>query len=120
MTRIYIAGPMSGHTNLNWPAFDRKEKELRGAGFDVVNPARMDREAGIDPSQPMGEYDYEDCARRDIAALEDCAAIYLMAGWQHSKGACWERALAKRLGLRRFYEIPRLEDAREEVIVARP
>ena len=95
--RIYIAGPMSGHPNLNWNAFDEKEKQLTAAGFDVVNPARMDREIGLDPEN-VGEYDYEEAAGRDIEALGTCDAIYLMAGFQHSKGACWERALAKQIG----------------------
>ena len=104
--RIYIAGPMSGHSNLNWDAFDEKEKQLTAAGFNVVNPARMDREIGLDPKN-VGEYDYEEAAGRDIEALGACDAIYLMAGFQHSKGACWERALAKHWGLKRYYEIPR-------------
>ena len=104
--KIYIAGPMSGHPGLNWEAFDRKEKELISAGWDVVNPAKMDREIGLDP-ESLGEYDYEDAARRDIEALRTCDAIYLMSGFQFSKGACWERALAKHWGLKRYYEIPR-------------
>lgn len=104
---IYIAGAMSGHPNLNHDAFFIKEKELQAAGWNTINPAAMDLEVGIDPSKPMGEYDYEDAARRDIEALKSCDAIYLMAGWQHSRGASWERALAKTWGLRRYYEIPR-------------
>jgi len=97
---------MSGYPNLNWNAFDEKEKQLTAAGFDVVNPARMDREIGLDPEN-VGEYEYEEAAGRDIEALETCDAIYLMAGFQHSKGACWERALAKRWNLKRYYEVPR-------------
>ena len=85
--RIYIAGPMSGYPDLNWDAFDEKEKQLTSAGFEVVNPARMDREIGLDP--------------------ERCDAIYLMNNFQFSKGACWERALAKHWNLKRYYEIPR-------------
>lgn len=104
--KIYIAGPMSGYPGLNWDAFDRKERELTAAGWDVVNPARMDREIGVNPDS-LGEYDYEDAARRDIDALFGCDAIYLMAGFQFSKGACWERALAKHWGIKRYYEIPR-------------
>ena len=104
--KIYIAGPMSGYPGLNWGAFDRKEKELTDAGFDVVNPAKMDRELGVNPHK-LGEYDYEEAARRDIDALFECDAIYLMAGFQFSKGACWERALARKWGLIRYYEIPR-------------
>ena len=104
--RIYIAGPMSGYPDLNWDAFDEKEKQLTSAGFEVVNPARMDREIGLDPEN-VGEYDYEEAARRDIDALRQCDAIYLMADFQFSKGACWERALAKHWNLKRYYEIPR-------------
>ena len=104
--KIYIAGPMSGLPNLNWEAFDIKEKQLVDEGFDVVNPARMDRDIGLDPEN-VGEYDYEEAARRDIDALGKCDAIYLMSGFQFSKGACWERALAKHWGLKRYYEVPR-------------
>ncbi len=104
---IYIAGPMSGHENLNHPAFFEAEKWLQAHGWNTINPAAMDIEVGIDPSQEMGEYDYEDAASRDIDALEKCDAIYLMAGWQFSKGACWERALARRQDLKRYYQIPR-------------
>ena len=105
--RIYVAGPMSGYKNLNHAAFFKAEKQLELHGWEVVNPARMDLDSGIDPSVPMAEYDYEDAARRDIAALQACDAIYLMSGWQHSRGACWERALAVHFGIRRYYQIPR-------------
>ena len=108
--KIYIAGGMTGHPELNWPAFDRKEKELSAQGWKCINPARLDREAGIDPNREMGQYDYTACAYRDVMALLACDAIYLMADWQHSKGASWERALAKHHNIRRFYEIPRTED----------
>ena len=109
--KIYVAGPMSGLPNLNWEAFDIKEKQLRADGWDVVNPAAMDRDAGYVPDQ-LGEYDYEEAASRDVEALRSCDAIYLMSGFQFSKGACWERALAKHWGLKRYYEIPREDHER--------
>tara|TARA_R110001592_G_scaffold290290_1_gene559399 strand:+ start:3128 stop:3511 length:384 start_codon:yes stop_codon:yes gene_type:complete len=105
--KIYIAGPMSGIVGLNWTKFNQKETDLASAGWTVINPARMDYESGLDPATELTEYDYEDAARRDIEALKSCDAIYLMSGFQFSKGACWERALAKHWGLRRYYEIPR-------------
>lgn len=106
--KIYIAGPMTGIPNGNWFAFNAKEIQLVSEGWEVVNPARMDAESGIDPDS-MGEYDYEDCARRDIEVLVECDAIYMLSGFQFSKGACWERALAKHLGLKRYYEVPRAD-----------
>jgi len=108
--KIYIAGPMTGYNNLNWDAFDQKELELAAEGWDPVNPAKLDRESGIDPNRNLDDYDYTECALRDVEALLQCDAIYLMSGWQHSRGASWERALAKHHGIRRFYEVPRLED----------
>ena len=106
--KIYIAGPMSGHLNGNFDAFFAKEKQLVAAGWDVINPAQMDVDNGVDPND-LGEYDYEDCARRDIEVLVTCDAIYMLAGFQFSKGACWERALAKHLGIKRYYEVPRAD-----------
>lgn len=108
--KIYLAGPMTGKPGLNWDAFFLTEGYLEDQGWVVVNPARLDAEQGIDPDRAMSEYDYTACAYRDMIALLDCNAIYLMVDWQHSKGACWERALAKHNKIRRFYAIPRPED----------
>ncbi|MBT61117.1 MAG: hypothetical protein CMA63_06180 [Euryarchaeota archaeon] len=107
---IYVAGPMSGHKNLNWPRFDSISDHLKLEGWNVINPAELDREAGVDSERRLDIYDYTACALRDVEALLKCDAIYLMEGWQHSKGACWERALAKHHNIRRFYEIPRPGD----------
>jgi len=106
---------MSGFPNLNWEAFDNKQKQLESDGWNVVNPAAMDRDAGIDPNK-VGVYDYEEAASRDIEALRTCNAIYLMSGFQFSKGACWERALARYWGLKRYYEIPREDHEQNESI----
>ena len=38
---IYIAGPMTGRPDLNFPAFHAAATTLRDAGFDVVNPAEI-------------------------------------------------------------------------------
>lgn len=106
--KIYIAGKMTGLPGNNWEAFFNKEKVLASAGWDPINPARMDKEVGMEPEN-MGEYSYEECAGRDIEVLRTCQAIYMMEGWQFSKGACWERALAKYWGIKRYYEIPRAD-----------
>lgn len=107
--KIYIAGPMSGMLDNNWQAFFDKEKQLRAEGWDVINPAKLDKDAGIKPNETVDEYNYESCASRDIEALAGCNGIYMLSGWQHSKGACWERALAKYWDIPRYYEIPRLD-----------
>lgn len=88
--RIYVAGPMTGLPMLNFPAFHAAEAHLLRYGYTVVNPAR------INPDHSMS---WEDCMRKDIAELVTCGAIYLLPGWQDSKGATLEHHIAERLGL---------------------
>ncbi len=39
---IYIAGPMRGFKDYNYPAFDRQQTVLEKQGWRVINPAEMD------------------------------------------------------------------------------
>ena len=41
MTRIYIAGPMTGYPELNFPAFHAAANSLRAQGYDAVNRQRL-------------------------------------------------------------------------------
>ena len=88
--RVYIAGPMTSLQGLNFPAFHEAASRLRGQGFEVVNPA----EINPDHAMPWAE-----CMRRDIAELVTCDVIYLLPGWESSKGATLEHHIATRLGL---------------------
>ena len=38
---IYIAGPMTGKQDLNFPLFHREAARLRADGWTVVNPAEI-------------------------------------------------------------------------------
>lgn len=94
--RIYIAGPMTGVPDLNFPAFNAEAQFLRSIGFDVVNPA----EVNPDHTMPWVE-----CMRRDIAELMKCDAIRLLPGWENSKGATLEHHIAERLGMAVMTEV---------------
>lgn len=37
--RIYLAGPMTGLPEFNYPAFHAEAARLRGLGYQVENPA---------------------------------------------------------------------------------
>jgi hypothetical protein len=37
--KLYIAGPMSGLPDYNYPAFHAAEAELQSAGYETLNPA---------------------------------------------------------------------------------
>lgn len=88
MKRIYVAGPMSNLPDLNFPAFHTAAGQLRAAGYEVINPA----EINPDPSTP-----WTACMRADIAQLVTCDAIYLLPGWERSRGAHVEFTLARSL-----------------------
>jgi hypothetical protein len=105
MKTIYIAGPMRGYPEHNFPAFDAAAKELRRAGWRVLSPAEMDRVAGIheftDLSNPSTSIKRE-VMRRDCAALCEADAIALLPGWEKSAGVKVELTLAKFLGLQEY------------------
>lgn len=92
--RIYVAGPMTGHPDLNFPAFHAAAAELRALGYHVENPA----EINADPSAQ-----WLDCMRADIARLVTCDAVHMLPGWEKSRGAKVEHGLAVGLGLQVIY-----------------
>ena len=107
---------MRGYEEYNYPAFDDRSTMLENAGWNIINPAKLDRDAGKPMSDPMSfspDTNYEDhefmrsALRRDMVAIcEECTAIYMMSGWEKSKGANAELALARALGIKIFYEAP--------------
>jgi hypothetical protein len=96
MTTVYICGPMRSMPQLNHPAFFEAEDTLKKRGHNVINPARMDQELGLDPhNSQMDSKFIEDCARRDIDAVFECDELVLLPNWEKSKGAKAEIAVAQ-------------------------
>ena len=89
--RIYIAGPMTGHADHNYPAFHAAAERLEEAGWDVVNPAEN---FGGRTDLPRESY-----LRADVALLVKCEAIAMLPGWQESQGAKLEYLLAREFGM---------------------
>jgi hypothetical protein len=129
---IYVAGPMRGYDNWNYDAFNRQAEALQNQGWTVINPAELDKTYadgkwsgpnGVlesDPHRfnPNLDYNHQEFLRevllRDLSHIcTDCGAIYMMRGWENSKGAKAEWALGKALGLRIYYEVPLPEESHE-------
>ena len=88
--RIYIAGPMSGLPDLNYPAFNAMAERLRAHGHHVENPAE---------NPPPKCESWLGYMRMAVAQLATCDAVVMLPGWSKSKGACIEHQLAVGLGL---------------------
>src|SRR5262245_30125951 len=92
--RVYLAGPMRGIPEFNFPAFMAAAKRLRDAGHKVFNPAEKDNERhGTDISKGNATGSEEVAASNYGFSLRDalgmdlewiCAhadAIALLPGW---------------------------------------
>lgn len=104
--RLYIAGPMTGYPEYNFPAFFAAERFYSKAGFDVLNPARVDVETdGFDPRKdptakpPLSHAEYMERAKANVAS---CEYMALLPGWHFSVGVFVELKQAAQSGVRVF------------------
>ena len=114
---------MTGKPDLNRPAFDAAEKLLTAQGHFVINPHRISALFGTEEELVESFKSYyavmngilrdeldialskqEGLLARavmdaDLAAVRSCDAIYLLRGWESSRGAKKELAEAIAHGL---------------------
>lgn len=97
--KIYLAGPMRGIPDFNFPMFDVAAANLRARGFEVFSPADNDRQKGY-VGKPVDEIK-RDCIMDDLTYIaREADAIALLPGWEASKGVAAEVALAIFLDLK--------------------
>ncbi len=96
---VYIAGPMRGYDQFNFPSFDAAAAKLRADGWIVLNPAEHDRESGFDETlNNLDGFDMRKAFRWDMNAILRSDAIYMLPGWEKSSGATIEKQVAEFVG----------------------
>lgn len=113
--KIYLAGPMRGYENFNFPAFYAAAVTLRGRGHEVFSPAEKDIEkygnklmnkAGdeAEAASNVG-FSLRDALRMDLEWIcSEGDAIALLKGWERSSGANAEYMTARALGQQFMFE----------------
>lgn len=110
--KIYVAGPMRGIPEFNFPAFYEASAILRALGHSVFNPAEKDNEkhgTDISAGNATGDesiatkqhgFNLREALAADLDFIcREADAIALLPGWERSKGATAEHATAVALGL---------------------
>jgi hypothetical protein len=112
MSKVYIAGPMRGIPEFNFPAFYAAADVFRAKGFEVFNPAAKDNERhGTDISKgnatgdeaianALHGFNLREALGMDLAWIcAEATHIAMLPGWRNSKGATAEHTTAVALGL---------------------
>lgn len=102
---IYIAGPMTGITEFNFDAFDEKAHHFKERGYTVINPADLSRKQAEAIGIELEELTERELAQNDLKHITAFAThMYMLNGWQYSKGAKAEHAVAEWLGMTILYQ----------------
>ena len=108
--RLYVAGPMRGYKDFNFPEFHRVTEALRAHGHEVFNPAERDEQkygAAVCHSQTGSLADVASTgfSLREAMAFDlswiclHADGIALLDGWSLSSGAKAEVAAGSALGI---------------------
>ena len=94
--KVYISGAIAHHDlEERRAAFGRAESLLRGEGYEPVNPFKNGLPADAHWRAHM---------RADIGLLLGCDYIYMLSGWELSKGAKLELDVASSCGIEVMFE----------------
>lgn len=116
----YLCGPMTGLPNFNEPSFVNGAALLREAGWFVYNPVENDAEAGIvlEGTEGTEIFDLAEAMKRDLVQVCDVDCVFVLPGYEESKGGSMEIFTAHALGKpvysilsgREIHDYPRPEE----------
>lgn len=96
--KIYISGRMTDDPQHEYKFNAAVEKLMKD--YIVVNPLDI----SIEVDGKINNAKYKDYLKADIEDLMECDAIYMLSGWEQSKGAKAEHSIAVALDMKIIYE----------------
>lgn len=110
--KIYLSGPITGTKDAR-ERFERAGEEIRRQNYEPANPEAELREYAK-------KHSYDEIMEECYKLLDSCDGIYMMTGWEHSRGALleWEYAKANAIPVRYQDIMPRMppEKTRRDVL----
>ena len=103
MNTAYLAGPMRGRPDNNYPAFHAAAKILREAGWTILSPAET--------SEKHPKWGFPQYMSLDIKMVLKADTIILLPGWEQSQGALAELHVAEVTGKKRL-RYPKMTEVR--------
>jgi hypothetical protein len=91
--KVYLSGPISGVATYK-EVFAAHAATVSTMGHEVVDPSAVS----------ISDWTWADYMQHDLSLLKDCDAIYLLPGWEQSRGARIERRYAKRNAIPEFVQ----------------
>ena len=95
----YISGPISDNANYI-DSFAKAEKYLLDRGYEAFNPTLIPKAPPLLDEEEEWKYYMRVCIRELMGA----ETIYMLNGWEDSRGAKLEHIIAVELGMRIKYE----------------
>lgn len=96
--QCYLAGPMRGYPEFNFPAFHEGASALRNIGWKVWSPAERDEAEGFNPktdeANTLAYY-----MQFDLPAVCQSQVVIVLPGWEDSTGARLEVHTALTVGI---------------------
>ena len=89
--RAYISGKITGNSNY-YMEFEEGKKHVNELGYEAINPAKLENIMPADAT-------HDDYMSVCLPLLSLADAIYMIPGWETSKGSCIEYGYAIAKGL---------------------
>lgn len=112
--KVYVAGPMAGIDNFNYPEFFKESQDLFRSDYIPVLPIdEGDLDENGNQTMTFGEY-----LRKDIKKLLDCDAVVMLGGWSNSRGATLEAMIASAIGMPVFRASDKTQIHKREIVAS--